>query len=114
MAYHKFGLFFWRIPDEEGYARDLLPLFPGDLYILQQETERMDRITRTVPDKLLMSIRAIFVKSKKTGNRIWKTIKNVKNVMSKRNTVLKNIVNNPRKDGCVSFNIQQTEIRDEK
>lgn len=74
----------------------------------------MDRITRTVPDKLLMSIRAIFVKSKKTGNRIWKTIKNVKNVMSKRNTVLKNIVNNPRKDGCVSFNIQQTEIRDEK
>lgn len=34
--------------------------------------------------------------------------------MSKRNTVLKNIVNNPRKDGCVSFNIQQTEIRDEK
>lgn len=74
----------------------------------------MDRITRTVPDKLLMSIRAIFVKSKKAGNRIWKTIKNVKNVMSKRNTVLKNIVNNPRKDGCVSFNIQQTEIRDEK
>lgn len=74
----------------------------------------MDRITRTVPDKMLMSIMAIFVKSKKTGHRIWKTIKNVKNVMSKRNTVLKNIVNNPRKDGCVSFNIQQTEIRDEK
>lgn len=65
----------------------------------------MDRIMRIVFDKLFMLIRVIFVKSKKMGNWIWKIIKNVKNVMLKRNIVLKSIVNNLRKDGCVSFNI---------
>lgn len=65
----------------------------------------MDRIMRIVFDKMFMLIMVIFVKSKKMGYWIWKIIKNVKNVMFKRNIVLKNIVNNLRKDGCVSFNI---------